>query len=309
MDEARLAVLLCTYNGEKYIEEQLGSILNQTYLNIDVWVSDDGSSDKTVELLQVYKNRWNKGRFVILFGPQEGYCANFLSLVWNNNIDADYFAFCDQDDIWTIDKVSLAIKSLSEVEDKSPALYCSRTELMFESANRKNAYSKYYGKLPSFRNALVQSIAGGNTMVFNKKARNLVCRVGYVDVISHDWWLYMLVSGSGGAVLYDKTPRILYRQHQNNRIGENKSILASVKRLKQLFGGRYKHWNTVNQIALESAECYLTLKNRHILNAFVKARSLKFFYQRAFFLRKSRVYRQSSWETLALILAVIFKKV
>lgn len=308
MNELKLAVLLCTFNGEKYINEQLHSILEQTHSSIDVWVSDDGSSDKTIELLYAFKNRWNKGRFVILEGPKKGYCANFLSLVWNLDIDADYFAFCDQDDVWVKDKISTSINRLSEVKDAVPALYCSRTELMFESGKHSHKYSKYLRKRPDFRNALVQSIAGGNTMVFNKSARDLVCQVGHVDVISHDWWLYLLVSGCEGVVAYDKTPKVLYRQHENNCIGENKSILASLKRLKQLFAGRYKRWNSVNHTALKLAKDYLTYRNRDVLDAFAKARNSKFFFQRVLFLRKSKVYRQGSWETVALMLAVIFKK-
>ncbi len=98
-----MAILLCTYHGQHYLAEQLDSFAAQTHANWEVWASDDGSQDDTRAILERYQRTWPAGRLSIHFGPAEGFAANFLSLTFKARIEADYFAYSDQDDVWEPD--------------------------------------------------------------------------------------------------------------------------------------------------------------------------------------------------------------
>lgn len=307
MAEVRVAVLLCTYNGEKHLEEQLDSIAKQGLPFIDIWVSDDGSTDSTVSLLEKYKQNWTKGRFVIKSGPRKGFAANFLSLVCNSELEADYFAFCDQDDIWQRDKLSRAVKFLASNPRDKATLYCSRTSLVTESGEPMGVDSPLFIKQPSFRNALVQSLAGGNTMVFNQQTKSLLSEVGMLEIVSHDWWTYMLVSGAGGQVIYDEMPTILYRQHDDNEIGANMNWSARMSRVVLLLAGRFKEWNEINIRALEKAKPLLTDENQKTLKQFTKLREANLL-ERLKLAKNAKLYRQTFFGDIALIGATILKK-
>jgi hypothetical protein len=117
-------------------------------------------------------------------GPAEGSTANFLSLTCRADIDADYFAYADQDDVWESDKLERAVNWLKTIPEGVPALYGSRT-LLVDARNQHIGYSPLFEREPNFRNALVQSIAGGNTMVFNRAARDLLRRRAKTSKPSH----------------------------------------------------------------------------------------------------------------------------
>jgi glycosyltransferase involved in cell wall biosynthesis len=306
LSSARVAVLLCTYNGDLHLAEQLDSIHEQGVPQIDIWVSDDGSSDKTLEILKKYESSWDKGSFIIRKGPQQGFAANFLSLINYKNIKADYYAFSDQDDIWEIDKLTRALKEIN-AQSETPELYCSRTELVTESGQKLGQFSPLFKKKPHFRNALMQSLAGGNTMVFNTATVDLIRKVGSVSIISHDWWVYMLVSGVEGKIYYDIKPTILYRQHENNNFGANTSVRAKLVRVKMLFSGAFRDWNKINTAALKRARQYLTEENQKTLDLFILLREANFI-QRLLIARKIKLYRQSLMGTIALMGATLFKK-
>lgn len=300
-------VLLCTYNGENHLNQQLDSILNQSIDNINVLASDDGSSDNTLAILEKYKLSWTKGYFNILAGPQKGFADNFLSLTFEAKSDSAYFAFCDQDDIWNKNKLETAIAFL-KTKNELPSLYCSRTENIDESGKELKTTSPLFQKEPSFANALVQSIAGGNTMVFNKKALQLLQAAGTQKVISHDWWAYLLISGAGGSTLYDPQPQVKYRQHNKNLIGANVSFLARTKRLKMLTQGTFRDWNTVNINALQNNRDHLNPASKEILDTFITARR-ECLFKRLYLFQKSKVHRQTTFGNIALMVAVFLKKI
>jgi glycosyltransferase involved in cell wall biosynthesis len=298
---------MAVFNGADHIAEQIDSIEAQGHPNIDVWVSDDGSSDQTLDILQSYQESWSKGHFDIKKGPQQGFAANFLSLACDPTIQADFFAYSDQDDIWLRDKLTRALRFLEEHTDK-PALYCSRTSLVDESGKPFERMSPLFKWPPSFANALVQSLAGGNTMVMNDKARALLVRVGPQDIVSHDWWTYMLVSGAGGEVLYDPEPTVLYRQHSNNEIGANTGYFARLKRLSMLMKGSFSEWNERHINSLGKVRDLLHPASQKTLDAFKIARETNVL-RRLNLLRKSGVYRQTSQGNMALWIAAILGKI
>ncbi len=302
----KVAILLGTFHGQQYLAEQLNSFAAQTHSNWEVWASDDGSTDHTLEILESFKGKWPASRLWIQAGPGRGFVANFLALTCNANILADYYAYSDQDDIWDADKLERALQWLESIPEKVPALYCARTRLV-DSNNQELGCSALFGN-PCFANALVQSIAGGNTMVFNNAARALLLQAGArLPVVYHDWWAYMAVTGCGGKVFFDRTPSLRYRQHDANLVGMNSSWGARLQRMRKLWQGQHRKWNEDNIAALRTLENQLTPENKEILNHFAKAREQGIF-SRLVHLSRSGVSRQTRLGNIALLLAVIFKK-
>jgi len=304
----KVAILLCTYQGERYLPEQLDSLAGQTHANWEIWASDDGSEDSTCSILSSYQMHWPKGRLHLCCGPAEGFSANFISLTCKESIKADYYAYSDQDDIWDADKLARAIQWLKTVPPDIPALYCSRTRLV-DIENNEFGISPLFSKPPSFANALIQNIGGANTMVFNNAARSLLREVGEKrPVVSHDWLAYIVVTGCGGLVFYDKKPTLRYRQHDSNLVGCNSDWASRLKRIRMLFHGRFSHWNDSNIAALTAVEHELTPENREILERFALARNMSL-VPRLIHLKRSGIYRQTLLGNIGLIAAAVLGKV
>ncbi len=301
-------VLMCTYNGESFLAEQLDSFERQTHSNWSLVVSDDGSMDGTLAVLEGYRNRWEQDRLLMLEGPKKGFAANFLSLTSRADIDADFFAWSDQDDIWNDDKLEVALAWLQTVPAHRPALYCGRTQLIGETGVHLG-YSPHFRLSPGFSNALVQSIAGGNTMVFNRAARTLLCEAGpELQVPAHDWWLYQLISGVGGVIHYDPEPKMKYRQHAENVVGSNSGWLARLIRLRMVFQGRFHEWNEQNIQALDAMHHRLSPDSQVTLTHFKWAREQKVL-RRISGIWLAGLYRQTLLGNLGLVLATVMKKI
>src|SRR5450830_336907 len=307
-DLPKVAILLCTYHGQHFLADQLDSFAAQSYPNWEVWASDDGSLDDTHAILEQYQQKWGRTRLSTHTGPAQGFAANFLSLSCDSGIRADYYAYSDQDDVWEADKLQRAVEWLQTVPPHVPGLYCSRTRLVDDS-NSSIGLSPLFNKPPSFANALMQNIGGGNTMVFNDAARKLLCQVGdKVDVVTHDWWVYLVVTGCGGQVFYDVYPSVRYRQHDNNLVGMNNSWRARLMRMRMLAQGQFKNWNDRNIAAIQTLTNNLTPKNQAILNLFVTGRAQPLL-PRLMRLKRSGIKRQSLPSNIALFIAAIFGKI
>lgn len=303
---ARVVILMCTHNGARFLAQQLDSIAAQTYPHWRMVVSDDGSTDGTIALLRAFAERpISKGRIDVRNGPKQGATANFLSLATDAGIESEYFAYCDQDDIWFREKLERAVTWLA-VHDDVPALYCTRTVLT-NAQGRSLGRSPRFGKAPSFRNALVQNVGGGNTMVFNQRARALLIAAVPCDIVCYDWWTYMLVSGAGGLVHYEPLPAVAYRQHSNNQIGSNKGFAAALKRFKMLLLGEWVAWNDRNSAALIKNAFLLSSENRELLKAFYTMRKGTL-VQRLRTWWQIGLYRQTLLGQLTLLFATIFRR-
>ncbi|MDH0289119.1 glycosyltransferase family 2 protein [Pseudomonas sp. GD04087] len=304
---ARIAILLSTYNGAAYLSEQLESLLSQTVKNWVIHASDDGSNDATLEILFQFQRRVGADRFHIHAGPRQGFAANFLSALKRTKGQAEYFAFCDQDDLWEPDKLERGLQWASSQPPDSPLLYCSRTRLI-DSSGQCIGYSPLFRRAPSFANALVQSIAGGNTMLFNSVTAELLCRTPrHTPIISHDWWAYILVTGCGGCVNYDEHPAINYRQHGNNLIGSNSSVRDRFVRLQRMLKGTFRHWNDVNLEAVSHFREHLTHENQQILELFGSARRAPL-HRKLSLISQSGVYRQTLPGNLGLVAASLIQR-
>ncbi len=304
----KIAVLICTYNGGKFLRQQLESIVAQTYSNWEIFASDDGSTDDTLAILEEYQRQLGEERFHIVKGPGKGFAWNFLSLLNVSGDGFDYYAFSDQDDEWLPEKLSSGLTVLSSLETDGAALHCGRTILVDEKDNCIG-YSPLFNKTPSFRNALIQSIAGGNTMMLNHKAKKIVNKTPrYQEIISHDWWIYILITGYGGKVIYDETPTLRYRQHTNNIIGSNLGWKARIRRINALFDGHFQQWVQKNIDVLIEIDVPLLENNQYVLNDFIEARKSGLF-KRVCIFSKIKLYRQTFLGTLAFYIAILFKKI
>jgi len=307
-DASLVAILLSTYVGARFLAEQLDSLQAQTHQNWVVFASDDGSTDQTIEILRKYQAKWPAGKLTIRSGPQRGFCQNFLSLACDPRIRADYYAFCDQDDVWLPEKVAIALENISSNQQTDiPYLYCGRTKYVTENL-KPCGMSPLFVFQPSFRNALVQSIAGGNTMVFNQVAKLLLEKVGPVDVPSHDWWLYQIISGVEGDVFYDRVPQLLYRQHEFALVGGNNSFSARMERIWMLLQGRFQNWNAQNIKALKQVNHLLVKNHQEILRMFEVMRGAKL-RDRFRLIGVCGLYRQTKRGTFSLFLAALIKKI
>jgi len=303
----KVAILLATFNGEHYLAEQLESLARQTHQNWVVYASDDGSTDETLQILHRYQKHWGNKRLQIFEGPRKGFSANFLSLIRRQEVEAQYFAFCDQDDIWVPEKLSQALDWMMAIPASTPTLYCSRTRLIDESGALLGFSSKFIAPL-TFRNALVQSIAGGNTMVFNEATQRLLSITKESsNIVSHDWWTYILVTGCGGQVRYDPEPRVDYRQHTNNLMGSNASIRDRWVRLRKLFAGTFREWNAANLAAIAPIRSRLTPECQETLLRFEQARDASLF-KRLWLIRRARLYRQTFQGNVGLLLATLLRR-
>ena len=303
-----LAILLCTFNGQEFLSQQLDSIAAQAGVNWTVWASDDGSSDQTRDILQRYQSAWGEHKLRILEGPGRGFVANFLSLLALDSINADFFAFSDQDDVWHPEKLISAVSALSAFASDQYLLYGARTRLIDEQG-RPLGLSPDFVQPPGFANALVQSIAGGNTLVFNAKARSLLAHATpQAPLVTHDWWAYLVVTACGGQMIYDPIARIDYRQHRLNLVGMNVGLLPTMRRVYMLLAGYFKLANDQNIHALAGVRARMTPQSRQVLEAFEVARGPAWLGARCAALWRSGVYRQTWTGQAGLWFALIFRR-
>jgi glycosyltransferase involved in cell wall biosynthesis len=302
-----VSIFLCVFEGKHFLLEQLESIAAQTHKNWKVYVSDDGDCKESIAILEEFKNRYQDERVVIVSGPKQGFAKNFISLACNRSIQSDYYAFCDQDDIWNEDKLERSISFLSDIENSIPALYCSRTTIV-DKNNKKLGLSPLFSKPPSFANALVQNIGGGNTMLFNNRARDLLIQAGpNLSIVTHDWWMYLLVTACNGYVKYDDKPSLHYRQHESNLVGSNMTWRARCYRVLLLLNGRFKLYNDLHIQALLKVKLIISKNNLKIFDEYCQLREGSLL-QRVTKLLCSPIYRQTRFGNIGLFVAVIFNK-
>jgi glycosyltransferase involved in cell wall biosynthesis len=297
---------MATFNGAQFLAEQLESIAAQTHQDWKMIVSDDGSSDDTLEILRRYETLWGPSKLEVRRGPSKGFAINFLSLACDKSIDADLYAFCDQDDVWLPNKLTAAVEFLDGHDMRIPHLYGGRTMCVDQQLN--TLYPSPLFVFPcGFRNALVQSYAGGNTMVFNHASKRLLESAGILNVPVHDWWTYLLVSGAGGHIHYDQCPLILYRQHARSLIGSNTSFISRLLRLSSIIRGTFKEWTDLHLTALNQSRHLLSAQSIETLGVFMRLRRGTFL-QRVRMIEVCGLYRQTWRGTISLYLTAFFNK-
>lgn len=279
-DQGRLCILLAACNGAAWLPAQLDSVAAQTFHGWDMLAGDDGSADDSAAILRDFADRVRPGGHdvAVIEGPRAGGAAHFLTLL-TRAPTADWIAFADQDDVWLPEKLARAVERLDTAPPGLPCLYCSRTWVT-SAALEHPTLSRPVRRPPGFRNALVQNIASGNTIVLNRAAADLArCAappaLAVPNLPAHDWWLYQVVTGAGGRVIHDDRPSLYYRQHPDNQIGANRGALAALARARALLTGGWGEWNAANVAALTAVSGMLTETNRARLERFAALRRMR----------------------------------
>lgn len=301
------AVLLATYNGEKYIEELLQSLVDQTYSNFRCYIHDDGSKDTTVEICRKFADSY-PDKFIILDYPSAGGAKNnFLSLM--SRVSEEYILFCDQDDVWAKDKIQKSVDKIIEAENGNhnvPALVF--TDLQIVNADlsvREPSYLKYIGiSLKSYNRAqlLFTGIVPGCAFIINKCLLDYSMK--YEDasaIFMHDWWSMLVLYASGGVIDFVDEPLIMYRQHGDNCVGVVKLNFFQrvIKNLKQLFTGKSNKKDKMAYIKKQLIELSklpdINYENRSFLNRFAEINNKCRLTRMIFYIRYFHSYKLLFW--------------
>lgn len=269
----KIVVLMSTYNGARFIDAQLKSLFEQKDVKMEILVRDDGSTDTTKKILDDYQL---KKKLTWYSGENLKSAYSFFDLI-NNAPEADYYAFCDQDDVWIDNKLNRAVKKIEEIENlnNSPIVYCSNYQLVDESLNKLS--SKEHFSTTDFPSSIIASNATGCTMVFNNKMLKLLKKYKPKYLLMHDDWTHKLCLAVGGYVYYDSNYKSLYyRQHDNNVDGGVHSLGKRIRGIiSRIFAKEKIRSLQLNEI-IEGFSDSIPESNLEILKLFVNYRwSLK----------------------------------
>ncbi len=244
-NHSQVAILLSTYNGERFLPELLDSLLRQTFKDFSVFVRDDGSTDSSRSIIDEYKKRDDRIVYInddLHLGPAQ----TFLHLL--NEIDSSYYMFCDQDDVWLENKIEISVKKIKEIEKETPGVpVYVYTDLVVTDGNLNIIsqsmweYSHLNVNLPTtFNYICVYNNIAGCTSILNNCTKNVVCQtpVSLPNNIYHDWWVAICVSKNRGKIVPLKKSTILFRRHGNNETvvsSESRSLSAKFKRMFQSY--------------------------------------------------------------------------
>lgn len=283
-----VTILLATYNGQAHLAELLDSLLNQTYSDIQIIIRDDCSKDATCSIIASYQHKHpDKIRFIQSDTPSGSALNNFFSLLETDNMQGDYFMFCDQDDYWRPDKVDATLSLMMDTEagnQEMPVLV--HTDLVVADVNLHEiapSFVRYQDLHPSrcsLNYLLVQNNITGCTMMFNRSLLKLTAGITDTEnILMHDWWMGLIATAFGKVVFLDK-PTILYRQHGSNEVGaiDVHSRAFFMKQLRRVFikssgpmaatlqaerfENRYGHLLTASQREMVNAFAHLSEQGR-----------------------------------------------
>lgn len=241
-DNVIVDILMSTYNGEKYIEEQINSLLAQSYTNWNLIIRDDYSSDNTIQIVEKFQKQYPQKISIIKDNLKNlGINQSFFVLMQNSR--ADYLMFCDQDDFWLPDKIKLTLEEILKIEKNNhsinhPALIFSDLKVVNE--NLKIIVESFWqimsinpNNAKQINKIIVRNSVTGCTMMINKPLKNMIEKIPQAALI-HDWWI-TLVACLFAQISYINQPTILYRQHNNNVMG-----LGKKSKIKQLLANPFK---------------------------------------------------------------------
>lgn len=301
--DKKIQILLSTYNGEKYLREQLDSFLKQEGVeNIKVLIRDDGSTDHTPEILKEYSQRYG---FDVVIGKNVGVNDSMFYLFTHCDLSCDYYALSDQDDVWMRDKLKTAVKQLRKFNDSKPAMFASCSEIVDDELQFLGS-SLVPQKGVSFFNAMVQNVTPGHTQVFNRAMMLEVIEKGVSDVHVIDWWLYLVATGIG-EIVFDRKFTVKHRQHGDNVEGYElnfwKQIFKRLKKVRidkgngislQLRAFYNRYGQTLSEEKKREVECYFSCQ----MNPF----------RRIGYVATCRTFRQTWFETAAFKMLYVLGK-
>lgn len=259
---AKICVLLSTYNGQKYLREQLESLFAQKGVDTQLFVRDDGSKDGTVDILREYEKA---GKLQFVVGKNLGFTKSFSYLIANAP-KADFYALCDQDDVWLPNKLENALKCLEKQNNQISQLYFTSL-IVVDQDLKEFARMSVKNWIENPKNGLAESLVlnkiSGCTMVFNEKLRALYAKIPTDFMEIHDKTLNILAAATG-QIHFDPNPQILYRQHGKNAYSYRRSI---PKAIKFFFNTEVKSWRYRNAVNLKFvAYQHMSDENKHFVD-------------------------------------------
>ncbi|WHY19019.1 glycosyltransferase [Paenibacillus sp. G2S3] len=311
MNHYKIQVLLSIYNGERYLDEQLGSLMTQEDVDIHVLIRDDGSCDMSVNIINEYIKRY-PNNITFYTGMNVGAKQSFFNLIVKSSEDFNYFCFCDQDDVWDSRKIINAINLIRENDLTQPILYCSSTKMVNSQLKFINSWPNRPDRELTVYNAVLENIAVGCTIVMNANLMVLVKNnlpKNYGNVIMHDWWIYLCAS-CFGKVIFDPRPFILYRQHNDNLLGGQTETFAIKWKKRYTRFVRNYYGKMLSTQAEEFFNIYmdqLPNKEKTDLRTFIVKRDLNFF-KRISYVLKTPMYKQRRLDSFFYRIKFVLRK-
>ena len=225
----RILVIMATFNGEEFLKEQLDSILSQKEVEVVVLIRDDGSTDRTIEILSEYEK---EGSIQWYTGPHLNVAKGYYELMKKAvSYDVDYIAFSDQDDVWDNDKLLVATNALDKYNKDLPCLYYCGQRLVDSSLNLIGEH--VLNSRRNLKTRFILSDFAGCTGVFNTALLRTVLQYEPNYILMHDTWVLKVCLGVGGKVVVDPECHMQYRQHGHNAVGLGRDLFSYYKQVKQ----------------------------------------------------------------------------
>lgn len=263
-----VTIVMATRNGAAHLPEQLASIAAQSHAAWRLFVSDDGSNDQTIAILEEFSR---DHPVQIVAGPQSGAAANFLSALCHPDLPPGPVSLADQDDVWLRGKLARGLRRMAAAPGNGPLIYAAES-LLVDAALQPLRRSSANAAEPGFAAALCQNLFGGHTTMLNAEALALVRAAGLPQRLAyHDWWLYQLVAGAGGRLVLDPAPVARYRQHGANALGGSGGGRGAWRRMAQGLDGTWGAQMRVQAAALQAVSRLLTPAAREVLEGFLDA--------------------------------------
>ena len=302
----KVAILLSSYNGERYIQDQVVSILEQKIdCDLTLYVRDDGSTDSTVQILRRIEE--SDSRLVIITGNNCGATNSFFELLRMASglpMEYTYFALSDQDDVWDSDKIQIGINAIRQLGNTYPILYGSITRPVNENLEvipRKRSTLKPI----TFYNSIIQTFIAGHTQVMNRQLLDLVYNADSSYIYGYDSFI-LNVAVLSGEVVFDNVAHASYRQHENNQLGtSNYNRISWIKqRLNRIQKGDAVKYGTQIEYICEYCKKLMSQEQYDEITRFLECR--KSFFKRIGYIVTKRLYRQELFEDIAFCLLYLF---
>jgi len=236
LNDTKVNIIMSTYNGEKYLKEQLESLINQSYKNWFLTIRDDGSTDQTIDIINRFSSVDDRIKLTSDNLGNLKSCQSFGKLMADICGTSEYVMFCDQDDIWLKDKIERSVDAMRALEKNEssdrPLMVYGTYKLIDQVGNDLGLEEPDYSMIPSLNLLLSQNYIYGCTMLINKSLLGLSVPIPSTAE-NHDYWSALTCSVNGGNFSYIKKPLLLYRQHTLNVSGsyKNASIFSRVRRI------------------------------------------------------------------------------
>lgn len=302
-----VTILLAAYNGQKYIDEMIDSIISQDFTDWKLILSDDCSTDGTPEILQSYAAKMPEKIIHYKSGQRFGNAQNHFMHLLNRFHDSPYVMFCDQDDVWHPDKISKTLEKMHQTEKDAAIPTLVHTDLCVVDGSLKKIsdsfckHSKLSGNRLKLNNLLVQNVVTGCTLMINKKLAEISCSRPFPkEAAMHDWWIALICSVFGSSAFLDH-PTIDYRQHGDNSVGA-KNVTSPKYLFEKLKVGAMKKSLKNSTLQAEAfLECFgeeMPAEKREVVLAFSKTSNMSFLNKNLVYL-KYRLYKHGLLRILA----------